>query len=526
MRSAALAAFAFVVVGLAQVPAKPAIYFPATGAPAAHDKFIQGVIYLHNSAYEDAAEYFRTAEDIDPNFVMAYWGEAMTFNHPFWAEQDISGGRRALAKLGPTRAARAAKAKTPREREFLNAVEILYGDGDKDARDSAFAEAMHNLSLHYPDDVEASAFYALSLLGTLRVTDHAYKIQMTAASILKPILEKYPDHPGALHYFIHANDDPEHAHLALQAARRYEKVAGESFHALHMPSHIYVQLGMWADVARVNKAAFDASDRHMKAKGQTVAFRDYHSLDWLMYGELQLGQYRKARERAQLILDSARQPNVPKGMSGEAAVFASRFAVETQQWDILAPYPEVNHTAELLFAQGMAALKKNDGPRVRTVIAGLDALSRQNAATGRRTGAAIDDSLKNELESALALSEKRSADAERYAAESVKYEATMEFPSGPPDVIKPAYEFYGETLLALNKPAQAAAQFNIALKRMPKRALSLLGLARALAAQKDNAGALKAYRELAQIWASADPELPAVQEVRARVATSAGATKP
>jgi hypothetical protein len=269
----------------------------------------------------------------------------MTFNYPFWAEQDISGGRRALAKLGATRASRAAKAKTAREREYLNAVEILYGEGDKDARDAAFADAMHTLSLHYPDDVEASVFYALSLLGTLRVVDHTYKIQMAAAAILKPILEKHPDHPGALHYYIHANDDPQHANLALAPARRYEKLAGESFHALHMPSHIYVQLGLWPDVVRVNKMAFDASDRHMKAKGQTVAFRDYHSLEWLMYGELQMGQFRNAREHAMLMLESAQQPNVPKGMTGEAAVFAGRFAVETQQWDVLTPYPEMNHSS-------------------------------------------------------------------------------------------------------------------------------------------------------------------------------------
>lgn len=522
MRSTILMAVVL-FAGFAQSTVQPDVVFPATGAAAAHDKFIHGIIALHNSAYEDAAQYFRATQTLDPNFVMAYWGEAMTFNHPFWAEQDIAGGRRALAKLGASRAVRAAKAKTPREREYLNAVEILYGEGDKDARDAGFAEAMHSVSQHYPEDLEASAFYALGLLGTLRVTDHTYKTQMTAAAILKPVLDKHPDHPGALHYFIHANDDPEHAHLALAAARRYEKIAGESFHALHMPSHIYVQLGMWPDVARVNKAAFDASDRHMRASGQTVAFRDYHSLEWLMYGELQMGQYRKAREHAMLMLQSAQQPNVPKGMGGEAAVFASRFAVETQQWDILAPYPEVNRTAELLFAQGMAALKKHDTARVRTVITALDGLSQQHAATGRHKNSAIDDALKNELSSALALYERRPADAERFAAESVKYEATMEFPSGPPDIIKPAYEFYGETLLALNKPAQAAEQFNIALKRMPRRALSLLGLARARTAQKDTEAAAKAYRELAQIWAGADPDLPAVQEVRVK---SPAATSP
>jgi predicted Zn-dependent protease len=154
------------------------------------------------------------------------------------------------------------------------------------------------------------------------------------------------------------------------------------------------------------------------------------------------------------------------------------------------------------------------------VIGSLDGVSQQNGGTGHHMQAAIGDSLKNELASALALQEKRPADAERFAAESVRHEAAMEFPSGPPDVIKPAYEFYGETLLALNKPAQAAEQFSIELQRMPKRALSVLGLARARTALKENADATKAYGELAQIWAYADADLPAVQEVRSKTTAS------
>ncbi len=502
------------IAGFSQTPVKPVVNFPATGAAAAQSQFIQGIVALHNAGYDDAADYFRAAERIDPNFVMAYWGEAMTYNHPFWAEQNISGGRAALTKLGPGRAARSAKAKTPRERDYLDAVEALYGDGDKDARDAKFADAMRNITTRYPDDVEAAAFYAAALLGTLRVTDHSYKIQTAAAAVLKPILQKYPDHPGALHYFIHANDDPEHARLALDAARRYERIAGGSFHALHMPSHIYVQLGMWADVVRMNQSAFDLSDRNMRARGLSVEFRDYHSLEWLMYGELQMGQYGKARDHAEVILHAAQQPNVNQGMGGFAAIFASRFAVETEQWDVLAPYPEGTRTAELLFAQGMAAVRKNDAGRAKGILDRLEAVSRMHRSNNMRIKAAVADSLRNELSAAVALADKRFTDAERLASESVKYEATMEFPSGPPDVVKPAYEFYGETLLALSKPAQAAEQFRIALKRMPKRALSLLGLARALAAQKDTAGAAKTYRELAEIWSAADATIPVVREVR------------
>src|SRR5579884_1145025 len=199
---------------------RPVLEFPATGDAKAHDAFIQGVIALHSSAYDDAAAHFREAAKVDPNFVMAYWGEAMSFNHPFWNQQDLAGARRALTKLGLTRSARSAKAATARERSYLDAVEILYGEGDRDYRDFAFADAMHKLAFDYPQDYEASAFYVLALLSTRRIGDPTYpQNQAAAAAVLKAILQKYPDHPGALHYSMHTFDDPEHAPLALEMAR-------------------------------------------------------------------------------------------------------------------------------------------------------------------------------------------------------------------------------------------------------------------------------------------------------------------
>lgn len=476
---------------------------------AAHDQFNRGIIALHNSAYDTAAEYFQAAEKLDPSFVMAYWGEAMTYNHPFAAEQDIASARRALSKLAPTRPARAAKAKTQRERDYLDAVEILYGDGGKDTRDSQYAAAMEKLAADYPGDMEAAAFRALALLGTLRYGDRTFGIQTKAASIAKTILQRKPDHPGALHYLIHAYDDPQHAHLALEASRRYERIADPNSHALHMPSHIYMQLGMWQDAARANQAAFDTSDRHVKLKRLSLAKRDYHSLEWLMYAEIQMGQYRKAREHAALMLQSAQEARVP-GMTGVAAIFASRFAVETREWEALAPYPVESHTAELLFAQGMAAISKGVTPTAAKVIMTLNDISQEDITAGRRIHASVVGSLSKELSAQLALSQKRFDDAEKLAAEAVQYESTVEFPSGPPDLIKPAYEFYGEILLALNKARQAEEQFSISLKRMPQRASSLLGLARARAMQKDMAGANQAYRELAEIWSNGDPKVRSV----------------
>ncbi len=248
----------------AQTLTKAPLDFPASCSVPAHQRFIQGVIKLHNSAYAEAAEHFRAAEQMDPKCVMAFWGESMTFNHPFWADENPSAGRAALAKLGATPTARAAKAANARERGYLNAISLLWGEGDQPSRAARYADAMAKVALESPMDYEAAAFHAAAILGTISPLDTPEKDsskRTAAAAILKRVLAKYPDHPGGLHYLIHAYDTPEFAHLALDAARHYEKVADGNFHALHMPSHTYVQLGMWSDAARSNEAALAALSR-------------------------------------------------------------------------------------------------------------------------------------------------------------------------------------------------------------------------------------------------------------------------
>jgi hypothetical protein len=230
------------------------VTFPNSGAPAAQESFLTGLAQLHNFEYASAAEQFRKAQQLDPAFAMAYWGEAMTYTHPVWMEQDRDAARTALARLGATPEARVAQAKTRREQDYLRAVDILYGDGEKHARDFAYANAMAGLYRSYPDDPDAAAFFALSLLGTAHA-GRDFTIYMRAASIVEPVFRDHPNHPGAAHYLIHAYDDPVHAPLGLRAARAYAKIAPSAGHAQHMTSHIFVALGMWDDVVAANEAA-------------------------------------------------------------------------------------------------------------------------------------------------------------------------------------------------------------------------------------------------------------------------------
>ena len=250
------------------------VEFPTSGSPAAQQSFLRGLAALHSFWYEEALEAFREATKADPDFMMGYWGEAMTYNHPLWSEQDTSTARLVIAKIKDT------PKLTDRERAYLNAVKALYGTGEKYARDQAYSTAMEKIYKAYPDDLDAAAFYALSLLGL--GSDNSHRLEAKAGAIALDVYQRNPNHPGAAHYIIHAFDDPEHAILALPAARRYASIAPEAHHARHMPSHIFLQLGMWPEAAASNESAWEASDTWMKRKHLSPSVRAYDSLHWLL----------------------------------------------------------------------------------------------------------------------------------------------------------------------------------------------------------------------------------------------------
>src|SRR5947209_4037381 len=249
--------------------------FPTSGSSSAQAHFVQGVLLLHNFEYDDAREEFQAASKLQSDFAMAYWGEALTHTYTLWNGQDLAAARAALEKLGPTPEARLSKAPTEREKEYLTAVESLYGSGEKPARDRVYADAMGRLAKKYPDDLEAASFYALALLGSCE-NGRDYPTYMHAASVAEEVFAKNPQHPGAIHYLIHAYDDPVHAPLGLRPARVYAKVAGSASHAQHMPSHIFFALGMWDDAIAANILSVQVADDRMRRKGLGPDQRNYH----------------------------------------------------------------------------------------------------------------------------------------------------------------------------------------------------------------------------------------------------------
>ena len=498
--------------------------FPTSGKPAAQEHFLRGVLWLHSFEYRDALAEFRRAQELDPDFALAYWGEAMAYNHPLWAEQDDEAARKALEKLGATAEARLGKAPTEREKGFLRAVEILYGEGEKYDRDRAYAAAMRKLYQQFPDDLEVASFYALSELGS--VSERDFATYMRAAAVAEWVFAKNPSHPGAAHYLIHSYDDPVHAPLGLRAARVYSKIAPAAVHALHMPSHIFLALGLWEDVTASNRASWEASVAHGGAS--------YHALQWLAYSYLQQGRYREARKLLERMEADARAKS--GGQTGwHWAAMRAAYIVETRQWDEPALRVELDTSGvrEIaapgadLFARGLAALKSGDRARTETLLAEMKALrSQASAAAGTESGHshwAMQVSpaglktvaiLEQELEALLQLADGKAAEAVRTLEAAAAAEEAMSFEFGPPAVVKPTRELLGEVLLEQGKAEEAQRAFERALARGPRRGLSLLGLARASRQAGDAETAERAYAELRQIWQQADADLPELAEVR------------
>jgi len=218
--------------------------------------FDEGLLLLHSFEYEDAREAFQKAVEADSNELMAHWGLAMTYYKALWGLQDVEAGREVINVVGDTKADRLAKAENQLEQDFWMGVETLYGEGELDERNQAYVDHMAEVYDANPGNQEVAAFYSLGLMWA-GYNEQEYLNR--SAEVAAGIIEENPTHPGALHYMIHANDDPVYAQIALNAANKYAKVAPDATHALHMPSHIYVALGMWKEVVSSNTASYQAS---------------------------------------------------------------------------------------------------------------------------------------------------------------------------------------------------------------------------------------------------------------------------
>ncbi len=527
--------------GLTEIPGLGSAAFPtSTKSAAAQHTFLRGLLLLHLFEYPRAKLEFEKAEALDPGFAMAYWGEAMTYNHPVWDQVDVAAGRAALEKLGATPEARAAKAGTAREKGYLAALDLLFwGKGTKEQRDAQYATAMKKLAASHPGDNQAQLFYALALLGSCEgVRD--IPVYLKAAAIARQVFERNPQSPGAAHYWIHGMDDPEHAAGALVAARALSRIAPDAAHAQHMTSHIFTALGMWDEDVEANLRATSVVNREHAAAGKPSEHSGHYSF-WLEYGYLEQGRPAAAREVLVACRNQALAEGKPpatgdtdpdSGPMFSAVGMWSRYILDTGDWS----GPEVGWTFVLGdawaprvtvdFVRGFAAAGRHDVPAAEEALAAFRADQKGLTA---ELGRASEPSAENreyqkrveilglELEALLQREQGHPAAELGLLRQATTIEDSMPYEFGPPYIDKPPYELLGEELLRQKQPEAAIAALEVAIKRTPRRTAPLLALARAQKAAGETTAATSTFEKLRGIWHLAEPGFAGSREVAANL---------
>lgn len=462
----------------------------AIAGPNHRSAFAEGLYLLHNFEYDRAAAAFRRAQEAEPANVMAYWGEAMTYNHPLWAYQDAKAGRAVLARLGESPKARRAKALNSREAAWLNAVETLYGDGDKLFRDRAYHAKMMALHQADPSDVEARSFAALATLG-LASKGRDTAIYMRAAATLEEAFPSHPDHPGVLHYMIHSYDDPAHAPLGLRAARRYARIAPDAGHAQHMVSHVYLALGDWKAVEATNVQAMKVVNAQRAAAGKPPTSCGHYN-EWLAYALDQQGKDSQAlvdgcRIEAMAELSRSGGSSV---LGGERSLFnnwatiAVRHGVDAGRWPDFSAVPagDGNLLGRFELAYGRLIASRNDASAAEAGLADLRryrerilAVMRKERPDDHESQPWLDRAVA-QGEAVVTLAKGNREDGLRLLAAAAAVEAALPQPFGPPILAKPSAELLGDELRLAGRTAEAADAYRRSLTMMPMRKLSLDGL--------------------------------------------------
>jgi tetratricopeptide (TPR) repeat protein len=502
------------------------VHFPNSGAASAQEAFLRGVALLHSFEYEDAADALQEAQTADPDFALAYWLEAVTHSRLLWGREDTAAARRVLRRLAPTADARVARASTERERAWGAAVEALYVDADVQTRARSYAEALRALAAHDTTDHEAAAFASIALqmataVGAYERSERTALRRETIA-LADRVYRANREHPGATHYLIHAYDDPEVAAEGLEFARVYAEIAPDAQHALHMPSHIFVQVGLWDDAVASNERSWAASREWVARRQGSAVQLDFHSLEWLQHGYLQQGRYRAARALIDTVHAVLRGVDVSNTVDPNfvAQRLSFRYAAETRDWSVPLPPPPPVRTAAgaesryssfsflSLYQAAVGAILQGD--TAAPVIAEFrrDADERIRGQTSRGyygvTRLHVDALL------AAARGDRDAAIDLLLLAVQGENEIS---PVGPPSVL-PTLEWLGDMLLAARRPEEAAQAYEFALERWPNRPRSLVGLARARQAMGDVDASAATWRKLLATWHAADAELPEVQEAR------------
>ncbi len=476
------------------------VNFTTTCSDEAQVRFEKGLAHLHHMMYSHARSHFREAAEADETCAMAHWGVAMTAFQPLWApssDEDLKLGKESAAK------ALSIGSDDARENNFIRAVNAFFADpdppaadrpGDHEKRVRNWLDAQREIYDENPDDVEAAAFYALSEIAYAMTqfsphTERDFTRERKAGGLMDQMLDQYPEHPGLFHYLIHAYDSPSLAHLAEEAARKYDQLAPDTPHALHMPSHIFVRLGLWEDTADWNERSAEAALQH-PYNGLT-SLHYPHALDYVMYAYLQMGEYGQASNTLERILEiEAAQPHF--GSAYGIAAPQARYLMEQGLWEdaanLEANQPEAVNwenfpAASALFhyARGIGAARTGDAEQARAESEQIKRAVERLRESGDIYWLNMTEPLAMAIDAWILYEQGDSRAALELIDQAARQEEAMDKHPITPGEIYPVRELQAEMLLLNGQSEEARVAYEKSLERTPNRLNAVRGVEDALA---------------------------------------------
>lgn len=462
------------------------VNFATSCSKAVKADFQRAVALLHSFWYEEAAKGFAAITQKEPACAMAHWGVAMSYFQPLWPAPDAARfqtGSDAVAK------AQALKPRTDRERAYIAAAAAFYNAAPGQThwrRLNAYRDAMAALAAAHPKDDEARIFYSLSItaVALARVPkDKTYTDEARAGALIEPLFVKYPYHPGLAHYIIHAYDNPPLAALGLDAARRYAKIAPAVPHALHMPSHVFIRLGLWDEAITSNRASAKAARDYAERSGMKGGWdQELHALDYLMYSYLQKrdeAAAQQVRQRVGEVTNGQMLSPVTPGYAASAV--PARLIIEMQRWpDAAQLKPVTNNPATDAItwqAKGLGAARSGDLGAAREALAQLAALREKLEKAGDKYWAGQVEIQRLEVLSWTSLAEKKKDEALQQARAAADMEDATDKSPVTPGPIAPARELLADMLLATGDARSALAEYEASLRVAPGRYNAISGAA-------------------------------------------------
>ena len=509
------------------VPPIGQVNFPISCSSEVQRRFERAVAMLHHMMYAQAERGFRSLVVSEPDCAMAHWGVAMTLFHPLWpgepTETELQQGSEAIEK------ARALKPSTEREQAYITATRAYYNNWQKTSHKERIATWETAQRSVYPDnreDIDAAAFYALALLAAAPKADKSYAHQKEAGALLEDLYAREPEHPGVIHYLIHAYDNPALAGRAVEAARAYGKIAPDVPHALHMPTHIFTRLGIWSDSIDWNVRSARAALKY--PVNGFVSHHYLHALDYLIYAYLQGAEDAKAEEVLNQMheRDNYQQTFV----TGYAlAALPARYTLERRQWSDAAQleipardtfpwedYPEVE--AIIHYARGLGAARSGNITAAREALSALDAIHERLLKAGQQYWEVLVDAQRKTVAAWIDYSGGKKDSALIRMREAAALEDSVDKNPVTPGSVLPAWELLGEMLLLSGNPEEALEAYETSLAISPYRFNGLYGAGRAAERMRNTEMARSYYESLIRVSGRADSSRPEIDHAKSFVA--------